>query len=139
MSEIKRITPSQQPKVKALIRKRCCNYIDHNYILLDGLEPCPCPQLITRSLLCKWFLRAVLPGEKALYEEIILQKGQKLCAECGQAFIPGSNRSKYCPSCALSVRRRKEADRQRNLYRARKGKEAGRDCTLKTEHGLMEE
>ena len=140
MNKIIRVTPAQHNKVKMLIRKRCCNCIGGNCILLDdGYDPCPCPQRITRSLLCKWFLNAVLPGEKPLYDEIVLQKGKKLCAECGRAFIPASNRSKYCPDCAASVRRRKEAERQRNLYRARKGKEDGRDCTLKTEYRFMED
>lgn len=140
MDKIIRITPEQATKVKALIRKQCCNCDSGSCLLLDnGYEPCPCPQLITRSLLCKWFLNAVLPGDKPLYDEIVLQKGKKLCAECGRAFIPASNRSKYCPDCAVSVRRRKEAERQRNLYRARKGKEDGHECTLKTEYGLMED
>ena len=35
-----------------------------NCILLEGLDPCPCPQLITRSLICRWFLTAVLPGKR---------------------------------------------------------------------------
>lgn len=140
MNEIIRVTPSRHNKVKTLIRKRCCNCDNGNCLLLDdGYDPCPCPQLITRSLLCKWFLNAVLPGDKPLYEEIILRKGKKFCSECGRVIIPSSNRAKYCPDCAVFVRRRKEAERQRNLYRARKGKEDGHDCTLKTKHGLVED
>ena len=38
------------------------------------------------------------------------------CQGCGVLFIPGSNRAKYCPECAVQVRRRKEAERQRKRY-----------------------
>ena len=40
----------------------------------------------------------------------------KRCSECGAAFMPKSNRAKYCPACAKRMRRRKEAERQRKRY-----------------------
>lgn len=40
----------------------------------------------------------------------------KRCAVCGATFAPKSNRAKYCPACAVRMRRRKEAERQRKRY-----------------------
>ena len=111
------MTYAQARKVYALVRKRCCNYDEGNCLLLDdGYDPCPCPQLITRSLLCKWFREAVLPDDLQTHDEILLGKNAKMCTACGKRFIPGSNRAKYCPDCARRVRREKEALRQRERY-----------------------
>ena len=38
------------------------------------------------------------------------------CAVCGIAFVPGSNRAKYCPKCAVKRRQEKEAVRLHNRY-----------------------
>ena len=111
------MTYAQARKVHSLVRKRCCNYDEGNCLLLDdGYDPCPCPQLITRSLLCKWFREAVLPDDLQAHDEILLGKNAKSCTACGRRFIPGSNRAKYCPDCAKRVRREKEARRQRERY-----------------------
>jgi len=45
--------------VNALVKKSCCNYDNGNCLLLDDRETCVCPQLISYSLLCKWFRAAV--------------------------------------------------------------------------------
>lgn len=42
----------------------------------------------------------------------------KLCAECGKEFAPQSSQAKYCPSCTITVRRQKTAERTRR-WRAR--------------------
>ena len=70
MSDIKRLTPPQSRKVNALVRRTCCNYDSGNCILLDDGDECVCPQLISYSLLCKWFRIAVLPADKELYAEL---------------------------------------------------------------------
>lgn len=103
----KRMTPGQRRKANALIRKICCNYDNGNCIALDDGEECVCVQSISYSLLCKWFVNAVLPADKALYAEIMGQN-VKRCAECRAAFVPGSNRAKYCPTCAAKVHRRQK-------------------------------
>ena len=41
MNEIIRMTPEQASKVKKVVKKQCCNYIDGNCILLEGLNPAP--------------------------------------------------------------------------------------------------
>ena len=110
MNEILRMTPEQASKVKKVVKKQCCNAIDDNCILLEGLDPCPCPQLITRSLICRWFLTAVLPGEKELEQELIRKGERKRCEVCGHTYYSASNRSKYCADCAAKVKRRQQAE-----------------------------
>lgn len=118
------MTPTQASKIRSLVRKCCCNFNQGNCLLLDnGYEPRPCPQLITRSLICKWFREAVLPDDMQTHDEIILLQNAKICTECGARFIPGSNRARYCPDCAQRVRRAKEAKRQRERYLSLKAKE----------------
>ena len=56
LDPIERLTPGQLRSVRGLT-KRCCNFLDGDCLLLDGV----CPQYISRSLLCRWFRRAVLP------------------------------------------------------------------------------
>ena len=51
-----RLTPGQLRSVRGFT-KRCCNFLDGDCLLLDGA----CPQYISRSLICRWFRRAVLP------------------------------------------------------------------------------
>ena len=110
MEKIIRMTPEQAAKAKKAVRKKCCNCMDGSCLLLDGLEPCPCPQLITRSLICRWFLKAVLPGEKELEQELIKKGERKCCQDCVGTYYSASNRSKYCPDCAAKVKRRQQAE-----------------------------
>ena len=114
MKKIIRLTKTQAAKVRRQIRASCCNYYEGNCLLLDErYEPCPCVQMITQSLICKWYRCAVLPGDKSLNSEILLQKGGKLCAECGTPFYPLSNGAKYCEACSAAVKKRKTAARQK--------------------------
>ena len=61
-----RLTPGQLRSVRGLT-KRCCNFLDGDCLLLDGV----CPQHISRSLLCRWFRRAVLPQQPKLEQAIL--------------------------------------------------------------------
>ena len=62
------------------------------------------------------FRVAVLPLDGELAAALLYRGSRKRCAVCGTAFVPKSNRGKYCPDCAAKVRRRKEAERQRKRY-----------------------
>ena len=64
-----RLTPGQLRSVRGLT-KRCCNFLDGDCLLLDGV----CPQHISRSLLCRWFRRAVLPQQPKLEQAILNPK-----------------------------------------------------------------
>ena len=97
MNDIKRLTPPQSRKVNALVRRTCCNYDSGNCILLDDGDECVCPQLISYSLLCKWFRIAVLPADKELYAELYHAEDMRRCSVCGSPFASSSNRAIYCP------------------------------------------
>lgn len=83
MTGLKRLSPPQSRKVNSLVKRECCNCDSGNCILLDDGEECVCPQLISYSLLCKWFLTAVLPIDKLLYAELFKTEDKKRCTECG--------------------------------------------------------
>ena len=113
MRELKRMTPKQSRKVNALIKKTCCNCTAGNCILLDNGEECVCPQLISYSLLCKWFRNAVLPADKLLYAELYQTEDKRRCVVCGAAFASTSNSVKYCPDCRKRITRKQAAERMR--------------------------
>ena len=98
----------QYRRAKKLVHE-CCNYDNGNCIALDDGEECICVQSISYSLLCKWFRIAVLP--------LLFREDMKRCAVCGQPFLPGSNRAKYCRPCAAKVHRKQKnaSDRKRRL------------------------
>ena len=100
MSGLKRMTPQQSRKANALIKKTCCNCMGGNCILLDDGDECVCPQLISYSLLCRWFQNAVLPADKLLYAEIYQAEDRRRCAECGA-------------DCRKRITRRQAAERMR--------------------------
>jgi len=87
-------------------------FITRRHGVLDDGEPCVCPQTISYSLLCRYFRNAVLPAEKELYADIFKQRTYH-CAECGAAFVPNSNRQKYCLSCSKKVHRRQKNESAR--------------------------
>ena len=113
MSELKRMTPQQCRRAYALIRKTCCNFDNGNCLLLDDGDACPCPQLISFSVLCKWFRVAVLPADKELYAELYHTEDMRRCAVCGASFASRSNSVKYCPDCRKRITRRQAAERMR--------------------------
>lgn len=112
MAEVIRMTEGQAKRVYKLAKKECCNCYDGFCVLLDT----PCPQCITRSLICKWFIIAVLPADIPLYVELTGDKGEsKPCEMCGKLFLPRSNRSKYCELCAKAVRAQKQREYVRKM------------------------
>ena len=69
-----RITPKQARTVRRLARDQCCNCVDGSCLLLDDGGSHPCVQMISYyGIYCKYFLHAVLPAERKLYEQIIEQ------------------------------------------------------------------
>ena len=108
MTGIKRLSPRQSRKVNTLVKKECCNCENGNCILLDDGDTCVCPQLISYSLLCKWFRIAVLPLDKLLFAELYHTDDMRKCIVCGASFASKSNSVKYCPIAASAL----PADRQ---------------------------
>ena len=112
MPERIELTPSQRRQCNRLIKRLCANFDDGNCLLLDDGEPCVCPQTISYSLLCRYFRNAVLPADKELYAEIFKQRTYR-CAECGEAFVPNSNRQKYCTACGKRIHRKQKTESER--------------------------
>ena len=110
MTEVIRMTEAQAKRVYKMAKKECCNCYNGFCVLLDT----PCPQCITRSLICKWFIRAVLPADMPLYVELTGDREKsKLCVECGEPFVPTGSRSIYCRNCSARIKREKAAARKR--------------------------
>lgn len=84
-------------------------------ILLDDGDECVCPQLISYSLLCKWFRAAVLPADAELYAELYALENRRRCTVCGASFASRSNSVKYCPDCRKRITRRQTAERMRKM------------------------
>ena len=99
-----RLTPGQLRSVRGLT-KRCCNFSGGDCLLLDGV----CPQHISRSLLCRWFRRAVLPQQPKLEQAILSPKKLRRCEVCGTSILVRSGRTKYCPACAKDIHRQQKA------------------------------
>ena len=76
---ILKITPKQAERIHHLVKSLCANCDeDGNCILLDDSEAHRCVQFISLyGIYCNYFLNAVLPAEKELYEEIQKQNKSK--------------------------------------------------------------
>ena len=77
-----RLTSGQLRSVRGLT-KHCCNFLAGECLLLDGA----CPQYISRSLLCRWFRRAVLPQQPKLEQAILSPKKLHRCEVCGKGIL----------------------------------------------------
>jgi len=102
----------QHRRARRLVHE-CCNYDEGNCLLLDDGEPCVCVQSISLSLMCRWFRVAVLPLDGELSAALLYRGSRKRCAVCGAAFVPKSNRGKYCPDCAGRMKKIRAAERKR--------------------------
>ena len=117
MSE--RMSEAQFRRAGKLIRRLCANYDGGNCLPLDDGDVCPCPQLISPTVICKYFRAAVLPADRELHAEIIGGiQNWKRCAVCGRRFIARSNRALYCDRCTQQEQRNRTRERVRR-YRGR--------------------
>ena len=121
MSELRRMNEDQFRRARKLIRRLCANYDGGNCLPLDDGDPCPCPQLITPVLICKYFRAAVLPADRELLEDILSDKNVFRCAMCGGKFVPSGNRAIYCSKCAaVQEKKRKAAWARKNREQRRR-------------------
>lgn len=99
-----RLTPGQLRSVRGLA-KRCCNFLDGECLLLDGA----CPQFISRSLICRWFRRAILPQQPKLEQAILSPKNSaaaKSAARASSSAPAGQNTAPPAPRRFTASRRR---------------------------------
>ena len=109
-----RLTSAQSRKVNWLVKSHCCNYCDGNCLLLDDGDTHACVQTNSFSnIMCNYFARCVLSNDPQLEAEIMQPQNCRSCVCCGAAYVPASNRQKYCASCAEVQRRRKKAEQKR--------------------------
>ena len=93
MNDPPRMTEAQLRRARRLIRSLCANCNGGNCLLLDdGYEPCPCPQMLTCSVLCRYFRAAVLPADRELQAEIMADSRRR-CRECRRPFVPKDRKS----------------------------------------------
>lgn len=98
-----RLTPGQLRSVRGLT-KRCCNFLDGDCLLLDGV----CPQYISRSLLCRWFRRAVLPQHPKLEQASSAPRSSAAAKSAARASSPapaGQNTAPPAPRRFTASRR----------------------------------
>ena len=97
---------TQFRRAKQLIRSECANHDYGNCVLLENrFGACACPQLISYSLICKYFRSAVLPLDKELHTEIMETDNRRYCGDCQQPFVPDRKRTLFCKSCAARHKR----------------------------------
>ena len=77
MADLPRMDNRQFRRAKRLICRLCANYDNGNCLPLDDGDSCPCPQLMTQVLICKYFRAAVLPADRELWAEIMREKPVK--------------------------------------------------------------
>ena len=110
--KLPRMDYRQHRRARRLVHE-CCNYDEGNCLLRDDGEPCVCVQSTSYSLMCRWFRVAVLPLDGELAAALLYRGSRKQCAVCGAAFVPKSNRGKYCPDCAGRMKKIKATERKR--------------------------
>jgi len=109
--EIPFMNEDQFRRSKKLVRSLCANLDYGNCLLLDNqFGTCVCPQLISYSLICKYFRTAVLPADWELYVEIMETDTQMRCGDCSQPLTPGSKNTLYCEPCANKRTRRNKRE-----------------------------
>ena len=128
MTGNRRLTPPQSRRVNSLAKKSCCNCDKGKCLLLDDGEECVCPQLISYSLLCKWFRTAVLPLDKELYAELLKAEDAVLplrqaptmrnTARIAGSVLPGNRLPSVCGKDVPLLRNR---EKNSLLYRAFRG------------------
>ncbi len=120
--KLPRMDYRQHRRARRLVHE-CCNYDGGNCLLLDDGEPCVCVQSISLSLMCRWFRVAVLPLDGELAAALLYRGSRKRCAVCGAAFVPKSNRGKYCRRLRRTHEetqsRREEAETKAEMSRFR--------------------
>lgn len=111
-----RMSTKQYQDACSLIRNICCNYdrSTGGCLLLDNGEVVKCPQMLTQSLVYRYFHDVLLEDREAqdLKAAINGDDHRRTCVICGRSFKAVGNRAKYCARCGKKVRREQAAERK---------------------------
>ena len=107
-----RLTTQQQYHANSIIKNCCSNYDDGSCLLLDDSQ---CPQMITKSVICRFFRYVLLEDQQGLLlkAEIFNSDLLKICSICGRKYQSVGNRAKYCIACKRNIHRKQKADCKR--------------------------
>lgn len=112
-----RMSAKQYQDACSLIRNICCNYDrpTGGCLLLDNGEVVKCPQMLTQSLVCRYFHDVLLEDREGrdLKAAINGDDHRRTCVICGRPFKAVGNRAKYCARCGKKARREQAAERKR--------------------------
>lgn len=117
--EIRRIPEGYIREVQRIAAEECANCDEGSCLLLDDGEPSICPQSISHSLWCRYYLTSVLPAHRDLYFKLCGHGSEKRCDLCGKPFYPKSNRGQYCSSCSGKMKRQRTRERVQRFRSAR--------------------
>ena len=111
---MKKLSTQQFTKATSLIRNLCANF-DTTTGLCLPLDT-KCPQMITQSLICKYFRDVLLEDKEGqlLKAQIFQDDSVKRCEICGRPFQALSNRAKFCAECAKKQRLKKQREYMAN-------------------------
>ena len=122
-------------QIKTLARKECCNCIDgkcmmdHNCHVISPRYP----SVHDGAIDCDYFLQCVLPIDpnlnklvwnELLREEEMEQPQDKICAWCGNPFLPSNKRQQYCSRCKPIHEQIRNRNKQRNYNQRKQAKNA---------------
>lgn len=109
-----KMNSQQYTKACTLIKNICANFDNPTGLCLP-LDT-KCPQMITSSLVCKYFRDVLLEDKdgQLLKAQIFQDDSVKKCEVCGRAFRALSNRAKYCAECAKKQRLKKQREYMAN-------------------------
>jgi len=107
-----RLTTHQRKHANHIIRSYCSNYDDGSCILLNES---PCPQIMTKSVICRFFRYVLLEELQGLLlkAEIFNRDILKICSVCGSKYQSIGNRAKYCETCKRNIHRKQKAESKR--------------------------
>ena len=68
-----------------------------------------------KTTLLKMINGLLIPDKGTVFVQgrVLYRGSRKRCEVCGAAFVPKSNRGKYCPDCAGRMKKLKAAERKR--------------------------
>ena len=121
------LSPALQTRVNSLAKKECCNY-DRGDCSIMGKK---CLQVGSKTVICGWFKKAVLPLDKTLEAEALIDNTnstsiesseilnyaqrvrQKQCDICGKTFNSIARNTRHCQKCAEKVHNMQKAESKR--------------------------